>query len=71
MEPLSSTRKMVSNEVRKALGSSGEVMLGSERAEAKEGAGEGSRAMGVELRVMEGVGGAEDGPAMLSKSTTE
>jgi hypothetical protein len=46
-------------------------MLGSERAEAKEGDGEGSRAMGVELRVMEGGGGAEDGPGMLSRSTAE
>lgn len=64
MEPLSSMRKMVSKEERKAYLSSAEVMLGLERAEEKEGTGEGWRAGSGEVRVMLGAGGTEEGPAM-------
>jgi hypothetical protein len=62
MDALSSTRKMVSKALRKAYGSSAEVILGSERALEYDGAGDGARpGTGALWIVMVGFAAADEG----------
>jgi hypothetical protein len=60
MDPLSSIRNTVSKELRKAYGSSGDVMLGLERADELDGAGDAALAGPGPWIVMVGFGATSE-----------